>query len=130
MSYTRTSFGPGNIGNLTSGIGLTYGPTIGSNDQRAQLSGLGGLGKLAVSSPLRVSVRTEGVTKIGTIGTLAPARILPAESDTLVAPGEELPAYTEEPVVTEPTGMPAWVWVAGGLGLFAAIGGIVWYALK
>jgi len=32
MSYSKTSFGPGNIGNLTSGIGLTYGPTIGSND--------------------------------------------------------------------------------------------------
>ena len=39
--YDRTSFGPGNIGNLTSGIGLTYGPTIGSNDS-ATVTGAGG----------------------------------------------------------------------------------------
>jgi hypothetical protein len=30
--YAKTAYGPGNIAALQSGIGLTYGPTIGSND--------------------------------------------------------------------------------------------------
>ncbi len=41
MSYAKTSYGPGDIAALTSGIGLTMGPTIGSNDPMVPMSGLG-----------------------------------------------------------------------------------------
>jgi len=131
MAYSRTSEGPGGIAALQSGIGLTYGPTIGSNDRRAPISGLGGLGKLAISPTLRASVRNIGVR---ILDKPAPAmQVLLPESDTMAVPGDESP-YTEEPgvepIVEPPATIPSWVWVVGGLGVFAAIGGIAWYALK
>lgn len=46
--YDRTSFGPGNIGNLTSGIGLTYGPTISSNDSTSLTSAGGSRGAYSI----------------------------------------------------------------------------------
>lgn len=36
--YASTSYGPGNIAALQSGVGLTQGPTIGSNDPTSAMS--------------------------------------------------------------------------------------------
>jgi len=138
MGYSRTSEGPGGIAALQSGIGLTYGPTIGSNDRRAEIHGLGGLGKLAISPTLRASVLNIGARILQPtsriVNTTKPAiQVLLPESDTMAVPGDESPYVEEpgvEPTVEPPATIPSWVWVVGGLGVFAAIGGIAWYALK
>jgi hypothetical protein len=61
MGYSRTSYGPGDIAALTSGIGLTMGPTIGSNDPRVPLSGMGvDLQSNSACSPGQHSIRMGG----------------------------------------------------------------------
>jgi hypothetical protein len=42
MRYQKHYYGPGNIGNMPSGYGLTRPPTIGSNDRPQQIPGLSG----------------------------------------------------------------------------------------
>jgi hypothetical protein len=100
MGYSRTSQGPGGIATLQSGIGLTYGPTIGSNDSRAPIpmrglqgccgQGMGIVGFSVVPGAIEAAVRAR----------------------------------------TQQSSTSPWIWIVGGLGLFAAIGGIAWYALK
>lgn len=46
--YAKTSYGPGNIAALQSGIGLTYGPTIGSNDPGSPQSAGGSHGAYTI----------------------------------------------------------------------------------
>lgn len=150
MSYARTSFGPGNIGNLTSGIGLTYGPTIGSNDSRTQIntgfSGLGGcsgLGSpmlpastLALDRLLRPTSakRSQIVQEKKKAMVFDDVADLVDDSDGATQLIDDQAVYTEEPVVEEPqvtqSAIPAWFWVTGGLGLLAAIGGVAWYVMK
>lgn len=134
MSYTRTSYGPGNIGNLQSGIGLTYGPTIGSNDPRMPVNGMGALiSKIRRSKPL-MELLTPDRANVATY--TADARI--ASVADMCAPVDQPSAdeqpyveqYQEEQYQEEQSSIPSWVWVVGGLGVFAAIGGVVWYALK
>lgn len=46
--YKQTAFGPGNIAALQSGIGLTYGPTISSNDPGSFASAGGSHGAYSI----------------------------------------------------------------------------------
>lgn len=137
MSYSRTSYGPGNIGNLQSGIGLTYGPTIGSSDPRIPINGMGGLlSKIQRSEPLMRQL-TSDRTNVATRTSDVIRASAPTETDKMALIDQpsvdEQPyveQYQDEPYQEEPSTIPAWIWVVGGLGVFAAIGGIVWYALK
>ena len=155
MSYSKTSFGPGNIGNLTSGIGLTYGPTIGSNDPRSQIgSGLSGL-RGCCGDGLGAGLSTLVKQAVGAATPAAMQQLNPIDrvlrpsasitggSATVSSGGGDLIddqyVYSDEVVVEEPqveepqttqSTIPAWFWVIGGLGLFATIGGIAWYVMK
>lgn len=133
MTYARSNVGPGDIGALRSGIGLTMGPTIGSNDPRISLSGLGVLQRTPTSllAPTRI---VEGVSKVrpNTGQSVSNLTAVPSpEMDTmnLTEPVvDETP--TQDGVVTPPPGLPTWAWVVGGVVGLGLIGGIAYVLLK
>ncbi len=134
MAYSRTNYGPGDIGALRSGIGLTMGPTIGSNDPRIPLSGFGhGMGITGftiVPGAIEAAMAARGKLVAGQ----APAILTTntnQESDSvdLTQSTTDEPPITDE-VITPPSGVPTWAWVVGGVVGLGLIGGIAYTLLK
>lgn len=139
MTYARSAYGAGNIGALTSGIGLTMGPTIGSTDQGSAMA-LGGLGALSLRSQIqRIGLQTP------TIGFVKPvSNVISRVPTTMVADTNYVsttPEDSGEPLVDETlydgtvinpesSGVSPWVWVVGGILGLGLIGGLAWWALK
>ena len=143
MGYVQSNYGPGAISTLQSGIGLTYGPTIGSNDPRQAIA-LGGLGVLARASSMP-SIRMMPSVNTMTATSAKPRITTPllqifqprmqAATDTNYVTDASLePASDEVPIddsqVVEPAAMPTWVWVVGGIAGLGLLGGLAWWALK
>jgi hypothetical protein len=140
MTYARSAFGPGNIGALRSGIGLTQGPTIGSNDAMQALGWVGAttmqrMDRSAVL-PSLLQAHVVGPTKIGLVqvGSRGQAddtnyvltdTTVPTTDETLTSGPEE-----DRIVVPEDSGIPVWVWIVGGVAGLGLIGGLAWWALK
>jgi hypothetical protein len=144
MSYARSASGPGNIGALKSGIGLTMGPTIGSTDSREAIA-LGGLGVLSRSQQLNlldtqrigfVAATPRKLSRINTaLFTPSLMTVAPGTQDLVdtnyidtTPTSDEIPS--EEIVPPEDSGGSTWMWVVGGIVGLGLIGGLAWWALK
>lgn len=138
MSYARSASGPGNIGALKSGIGLTMGPTIGSTDSREAIA-LGGLGVLlspqrtvqnavrdAAPAQFRVNAFKTPLMRIATPGV----QDLVDTNYINTTPTSDEITLEEEAPIQEPSGVSTWVWVVGGIVGLGLIGGLAWWALK
>jgi len=100
MTYARTTYGPGNIAALQSGVGLTWGPTIGSNDPTSpQSTGgsrgaysippLSGLGRVTGHAPVPMSGCGcgcgSGRPGMGTNGNIRVMQIVPGALEAAMA---------------------------------------------
>jgi hypothetical protein len=130
--YAKTSYGPGSIGSLRSGIGLTYGPTIGSNDSRAPIPMRGLQGCCGQGMGITGFTVVPGAIDAAMRARLAKNEV-PLDPTVLIdqpiTDGSQEPPTDNQPPVEPPTTSP-WIWIVGGLGVFALIGGLTWYALK
>lgn len=140
MGYTQSNYGPGAISTLQSGIGLTYGPTIGSTDPRVAI-GMDGLGLLARAStnPLTMQRQQKTITAQSLVTTPLARLFQPsvqpgADTNYEMDPGLEPisdQVSTDDSQIIEPApSIPTWVWVVGGIAGLGLIGGLAWWALK